>query len=91
MLKAGEVVGWPEQLRQAFGNSGSIQATDASATYVINVDARGASDPDATARQVNQLVAETLSRLIPGIVDQATRQAQRQVVDTIQRRGGRVS
>ena len=91
VLKAGEVVGWPEQLRQAFGNSGSIQATDASATYVINVDARGASDPDATARQVNQLVAETLSRLIPGIVDQATRQAQRQVVDTIQRRGGRVS
>ena len=91
VLKVGEIVGWPEQLRQAFGGSGPIQATDASATYVINVDARGASDPEATARQVNQLVAETLSRLIPGIVDQATRQAQRQVVDTIQRRGGRMS
>ena len=91
VLKAGEVVGWPDQLRQAFGGAGTIQATDASASYVINVDARGAADPEATARQVNALVAQTLSRLIPGIVDQATKQAQRQVVDNIQRRGGRVS
>ncbi len=91
VLKVGEVVGWPEQLRHAFGGASTIQATDASASYVINVDARGATDPEATARQVNALVAQTLSRLIPGIVDQATKQAQRQVVDNIQRRGGRVS
>ena len=91
VLKVGEVVGWPEQLRQAFGGADTIQATDASASYVINVDARGATDPEATARQVNALVAQTLSRLIPGIVDQATKQARKQVVDNIQRRGGRVS
>ncbi len=50
VLKVGEVVGWPEQLRQAFGGAGTIQATDASASYVINVDARGPTRSPSISR-----------------------------------------
>ena len=91
VLKVGEVVGWPEQLRQAFGGATDIQATDARATYVVNVDARGASDPEATAALVQRAVAETLGRLVPGIVQQAATSAYGSVIDQVHRRGGRLS
>ncbi|CAK0749973.1 putative Phage tail tape measure protein [Azospirillaceae bacterium] len=71
------------------GASNAQMAVDAP-TYVINVDARGASDPRATAQQVQQIVAQTLSQMIPGIIEQSARKAQKSVFDSIQRRGGRL-
>ncbi len=71
------------------GGGGLLQATDARATYVVNVDARGASDPDATAALVQRAVAETLGRLVPGIVSQAASTAYGSVVDQLHRRGGK--
>ena len=75
------------------GSVTSIQAADASATYVINVDARGASDPAATAALVQRAVAATMAQVVPGIVDraarQATRDAQTAVFDAIHRQDGR--
>ena len=93
VLKVGEVVGWPEQLRQAFGGSNAVMATDASSSYVINVDARGSGDPAATARMVSQAVAATMAQVVPGIIDRASRlastSAQASVFDAIHRQGGR--
>ncbi|MEI8397258.1 MAG: hypothetical protein WCF85_21255, partial [Rhodospirillaceae bacterium] len=71
------------------GAGNMLQATDARATYVVNVDARGASDPDATAALVQRAVAETLGRLVPGIVGQAAASAYGSVVDQLHRRGGK--
>jgi len=68
---------------------GTVQATEASATYVINVDARGASDPEATASLVHAAVADALARVVPGIVEQAASTAYGAVVDQYHRRGGR--
>ena len=78
-----------DQAAEGVGGLGLLQATDARATYVVNVDARGASDPDATAALVQRAVAETLGRLVPGIVSQAASTAYGSVVDQLHRRGGK--
>lgn len=64
-------------------------ATDARASYVVNVDARGATDPEATAALVHRVVADALTQVVPGIVEHAAGSAYGAVVDQFHRRGGK--
>lgn len=57
--------------------------------YTVNVDARGSSDPAATAVSVKKAVDEALSARIPGIVQTSVELAHRKTVDSWQRRGSR--
>ncbi len=66
---------------ESAGNNGS--------SYTVNVDARGSSDPAATAKQVEEAVDRALAARIPGIVRTSTAAAKTQVIDAWQRRGGR--
>jgi hypothetical protein len=58
-------------------------------TYVIEVDARGASDPTATAAAVEAAVEAALTRRLPGIVKASAELAHGRVVDSWTRLGGR--
>ncbi len=71
------------------GRLGVESAGGGGASYSVNVDARGSSDPAATAKQVEVAVDRALSARIPGIVRTSTAAAKTQVIDTWQRRGGR--
>ncbi|MEI6986412.1 MAG: phage tail tape measure C-terminal domain-containing protein, partial [Rhodospirillaceae bacterium] len=71
------------------GGSNLLQMTDATSTYIINVDARGSTDAEATAATVQRVIADTLGRLVPGIVNQASASAYGAVVDQLHRRGGK--
>lgn len=67
-----------------------VEATGSGApNYTVNVDARGAVDPAATAQQVEEAVDRALSARIPGIIRTSAVTAKNQVIDTWQRRGGR--
>lgn len=66
---------------ESAGNNGS--------SYTVNVDARGSSDPAATAKQVEEAVDRALAARISGIVRTSTAAAKTQVIDAWQRRGGR--
>lgn len=71
------------------GRLGVESAGGGGSSYSVNVDARGSSDPAATAKQVEIAVDRALSARIPGIVRTSTAAAKTQVIDTWQRRGGR--
>ncbi len=71
------------------GRLGVESAGGGGSSYNVNVDARGSSDPAATAKQVEIAVDRALSARIPGIVRTSTAAAKTQVIDTWQRRGGR--
>lgn len=67
-----------------------VETTGASQpTYTVNVDARGAADPAATAAQVGFAVDKALNARIPGIIRASSANAKAEVIDTFQRRGGR--
>lgn len=66
-----------------------VEASGGGSSYMISVDARGSTDPAATARQVEQAVDRALSARIPGIVRASATAARAEVVDSWQRRGGR--
>ena len=67
-----------------------VEATGSGASnYTVNVDARGSTDPAATAQQVEDAVDRALTARIPGIIRTSTAAAKNQVIDTWQRRGGR--
>jgi hypothetical protein len=67
-----------------------VETTGASQpSYTVNVDARGATDPAATAAQVGFAVDKALNARIPGIVRASSANAKAEVIDTFQRRGGR--
>jgi hypothetical protein len=72
------------------GNLGVEAAGGAQPSYVLNIDARGSSDPGATAAQVEQAVDRALTARIPGIIRASSGVAKAEVIDTFQRRGGRL-
>ena len=71
------------------GKLGVESAGSGKPSYVVNVDARGSTDPGATAAQVEQAVDRALSTRIPGIVRASSQTAKAEVIDAFQRRGGR--
>lgn len=66
-----------------------VESSGNGSSYTVNVDARGSSDPAATAKQVEDAVDRALAARIPGIVRTSTAAAKTQVIDQWQRRGGR--
>lgn len=66
-----------------------VESSGGGSSYTVNVDARGSSDPAATAKQVEDAVDRALAARIPGIVRTSTAAAKTQVIDQWQRRGGR--
>ncbi len=66
-----------------------VEATGNKPAYAISVDARGATDPAATARQVEVAVDRALTARVPGIVKTSVSAARSEVVDMWHRRGGR--
>jgi lambda family phage tail tape measure protein len=66
-----------------------VESTGNNPTYAVNVDARGATDPAATSRQVEVAVDRALSARVPGIVRTSVSAARSEVVDMWHRRGGR--
>lgn len=71
------------------GNLGVESSGEKNPVYMVNVDARGASDPNATAAQVEQAVERALMARIPGIIRASTSTAKAEIIDSFQRRGGR--
>jgi lambda family phage tail tape measure protein len=67
---------------ESAGNSGPL--------YMVNVDARGSTDPNATAAQVQQAVDKALTARIPGIIRASSTTAKAEIIDSFQRRGGRL-
>lgn len=66
-----------------------VESSGNNPSYTVNVDARGSTDPSATAKQVEDAVERALAARIPGIVRTSTAAAKTQVIDQWQRRGGR--
>jgi lambda family phage tail tape measure protein len=75
--------------RTADGRLGVAAIGGEAPSYVLNIDARGATDPAAVATQVEAAVATAMARAVPGIVRSAAGTAYGAVVDQFQRRGGR--
>lgn len=71
------------------GNLGVESGGAASPLYMVNVDARGSSDPNATAAQVEMAVDRALSARVPGIIRASSSAAKSEIIDSFQRRGGR--
>ncbi|MBI1207253.1 MAG: hypothetical protein GC191_08185 [Azospirillum sp.] len=68
---------------------GAINAADNRNTFFVTVDARGSTDPEATAALVDAAVARSLARIVPDIVRVSAAQAQAAVTDDWHRNGGR--
>ncbi|MBI1208024.1 MAG: hypothetical protein GC191_12145 [Azospirillum sp.] len=68
---------------------GNIAASDNRTTFLVNVDARGSTDPEGTAALVDAAVARALSRIVPGIIRASSDQAYAAVTDDWHRNGGR--
>lgn len=66
-----------------------VESSGGGPSYTVNVDARGSSDPAATAKQVEDAVDRAMAARIPGIVRTSAAAAKTQVIDQWQRRGGR--
>lgn len=66
-----------------------VESSCGGPSYTVNVDARGSSDPAATAKQVEDAVDRAMAARIPGIVRTSAAAAKTQVIDQWQRRGGR--
>lgn len=71
------------------GKLGVESTGSAQPMFTVNVDARGSTDPGATAAQVEQAVDRALSARVPGIIRASTTTAKAEVIDAFQRRGGR--
>lgn len=71
------------------GNLGVESNGGANPLYMVNVDARGSSDPNATALQVEQAVDRALTARVPGIIRASSSAAKAEIIDNFQRRGGR--
>lgn len=71
------------------GNLGVESSGSGNASYMVNVDARGSADPNATAVQVEQAVDRALNARIPGIIRASSSTAKAEIIDSFQRRGGR--
>ncbi len=72
------------------GNLGVESSGVGNPVYMVNVDARGASEPNATAAQVEQAVERALTARIPGIIRASSTTAKAEIIDSFQRRGGRL-
>lgn len=71
------------------GNLGVEAGQSGKPVYMVNVDARGSTDPNATAAQVEQAVNRVLVSRIPGIIRASASAAKAEIIDGFQRRGGR--
>ncbi len=71
------------------GNLGVESSGADNPVYMVNVDARGATDANATAAQVEQAVERALVARIPGIIRASSTTAKAEIIDAFQRRGGR--
>ncbi len=71
------------------GKLGVESAGNSQPMFTVNVDARGSTDPSATAAQVEQAVDRALSARVPGIIRASSTTAKAEVIDAFQRRGGR--
>lgn len=71
------------------GNLGVESSGAGNPLYMVNVDARGATDANATAAQVEQAVERALVARIPGIIRASSTTAKAEIIDAFQRRGGR--
>jgi hypothetical protein len=58
--------------------------------YMIQVDARGADDPETVTARVEAAVEQALAVRLPGVVKAAASVARSQVADEWSRRGGRL-
>ncbi len=87
VLKRGELV--LNRAQAAAFAAAASGAGEGRAATVINVDARGADDPEAVAVRVEAAVEAALARRLPAVVEVAAGRAERRVVDGWRRRGGR--
>jgi phage-related minor tail protein len=89
ILQRGEIVLNRAQSAAMTARGTRSDAGPAGPVYVIQVDATGATDPEAVAARVEAAVDQALAVRLPGVVRAAAGVARAQVADDWSRRGGR--
>jgi hypothetical protein len=90
ILQRGEIVLNRAQSAAMVAGGTRSEAGTGGPVYMIQVDARGADDPETVTTRVEAALDQALAVRLPGVVKAAASVARSQVADEWSRRGGRL-